>query len=551
MPRRTVFVDSRLLVQGTEVRSTVCVIGAGIAGLAIATELERAHIDTVVLESGGLGPDEATADLYRGENVGLPYVFADGSRYRYFGGSSNGWAGYSRPMAPIDFMARAWVPDSGWPIDERDLQPHVVRAHNHLGLDPFDYSLADWVARNGRNDVKRIPFRSNSQIEDILTRFSVPPNCGRRFRGSMESARHVRVHIYANVVELVLDTESDRLRHVSVKTLSGKQFTVRAEHFVLACGGIENARLMLASNRQVPQGLGNRYDLVGRFFADHPWLPVGRLQYVPQYRHNRLYDRMHQNKSKAVSVDGHYFGAQFALTQETQQREQLLNAHVNVASIFRGAGSHAAAAWMHLSRRFKGLPEASSSLMAELRTLAMTPAAAATFALARRLRLFGDVHLEVVCEPSPNRNSRVLLSTRRDRLGMPRVKVDWQMDELVKKTIDRTALIVAEELRMAGAGDVELFKPLVGNDWPQVPPAAWRNLGSWHHMGTTRMHESRSLGVVDRNCRVHDVANLYVAGSSVFPTYGANFPTMTIVALALRLSDHLGRLCRQTSTRSQ
>jgi choline dehydrogenase-like flavoprotein len=537
-----VFIDSRRIAAGTEVRTSVCVVGAGVAGIALALEFERAGIGAVVLESGGLRSDAASADLYRGENRGLPYVFADGSRYRYFGGSSNGWAGYCRPLADIDFERREWIPDSGWPIDGTVLDPHMRAAHELLDLGPLDYGLAEWVARLRRADVFRLPLAPESRLQDLMSRFSVPTSFRSRFKEAMQRARHVGVYLHANATNIELMTESAQVRCIEAKTLGGGRFSVVAQCYVLACGGIENARLLLASNRQLPEGLGNRYDLVGRYFADHPWLTVGRLRYSRAFRDNRLYDRMHQNKSKDVAVDGRFFGAQLALTPETQRRERILNAHLNLASIFRGADSRSATAWIRLARRVKGLPEVSSSLVADLRTLALTPSAAVTFALARRLRLFGDLHLEVVCEPTPNRNSRVTLSRRMDGLGMPRVVVDWQMDDLVKRSVDRTAAIAAEELEAAGIGQVELFTPLLEAGWPTQPPAAWRNLGSWHHMGTTRMHSSPSHGVVDRNARLHDVENLFVAGSSVFPTYGANFPTLTIAALAIRLAAHIGSI---------
>jgi choline dehydrogenase-like flavoprotein len=109
----------------------------------------------------------------------------------------------------------------------------------------------------------------------------------------------------------------------------------------------------------------------------------------------------------------------------------------------------------------------------------------------------------------------------------------------VLHTMDRTLALFADELRLAQVADIDLPPALSVTGLPPVPPRPWHNLGVWHHMGTTRMHDSAQLGVVDRNCKVHGINNLFVAGSSVFPTYGANFPTITIAALALRLADHL------------
>jgi choline dehydrogenase-like flavoprotein len=146
------------------------------------------------------------------------------------------------------------------------------------------------------------------------------------------------------------------------------------------------------------------------------------------------------------------------------------------------------------------------------------------------------VTLQAIVEAVPDPDSRVTLSAdKRDRFGMPRVKVEWRLGEQVQRTFDKTFSLLAQELQMAGIADVELDAPLEGRRWPA------KLEGTWHHMGTTRMHDSPHEGVVDRDCKVHGMSNLYVAGSSVFPTVGANFPTITIAALALRLAGHLVR----------
>jgi choline dehydrogenase-like flavoprotein len=171
--------------------------------------------------------------------------------------------------------------------------------------------------------------------------------------------------------------------------------------------------------------------------------------------------------------------------------------------------------------------------------MAAHPIDAAGFLLTRLLQprsLITDVKLQAIVEAAPNRDSRVTLSDRRDALGMPRVRVAWLLDDLVQRTFDRTFAILAEELRMSGVAQVKLDEPLEGRAWPAGLE------GTWHHMGTTRMHDSPREGVVDRHCAVHGVANLHIAGSSVFPSVGANFPTITITALALRLAERLADL---------
>jgi choline dehydrogenase-like flavoprotein len=182
-------------------------------------------------------------------------------------------------------------------------------------------------------------------------------------------------------------------------------------------------------------------------------------------------------------------------------------------------------------------------LSADLATIAAHPVDTIGFGLTRLLQpraLITDVKLQMIVEAEPNRDSRVSLAHERDRLGMPRVRVNWQLTELVKRTFDRTAQLLAQEWARTGVATMTLDEPLEGRAWPAGLE------GTWHHMGTTRMHDSPTQGVVDRDCRVHGMGNLYMAGSSVFPTVGANFPTITIAALALRLAAHVVQQLRST-----
>jgi choline dehydrogenase-like flavoprotein len=156
------------------------------------------------------------------------------------------------------------------------------------------------------------------------------------------------------------------------------------------------------------------------------------------------------------------------------------------------------------------------------------------------------VSFQVIVEPAPNPDSRVSLSsTQKDALGLPRIEVDWQLDTQVRRSADRSLALIANELRQSGIAHVTLDPLMELHGWPATLEAE----GTWHHMGTTRMHRDEKKGVVDADCKVHGFANFYIAGSSVFPTAGANFPTITITALALRLADQvIGQLKNASST---
>lgn len=537
------FCDAREGEDGKVLQSTVCIIGGGAAGISMALEFERRGIDAIVLESGGFKPDFETMDLHRGENVGIPYEFGDEFRSRFLGGGSNCWGGWCRPFDAEDFRPRDWVPHSGWPFGLDELLPYYERAHPVLRLGPVNYDMDYWVKAINRHDVRRMPLPSG-EVLDGVSQFSPPMRFGKAYRKTLKNAKHVRVFLYANVVDIETDPTGQTVRRVHTQTLSGRRMVVEARQFVLATGGIENARVLLASNKTHRSGLGNVNDLVGRYFMDHPRLKLGKITLREPWRRNKLYDAMFHYQNRIVAAQGTRIAAQLTVSHEVQRRERLLNGRIWFLSIFPGEGTNAADALIRMKFRLHGKVDPHHSFLRDLSTMLSEPLNTANFIAARQLQPVGflkemhfqmikEARFQMICEPTPNPDSRVMLSESRDQLGMPRARVDWRPDDQVKHTFDRSLAIVAKELVSAGIADVTLDPPLMDQDWPASLE------GTWHHMGTTRMHDSPKQGVVDRNCRIHGMANMFVAGSSVFPTAGANFPTFTLVALALRLSDHI------------
>lgn len=528
------------MAQGTTIATDVAIIGGGMAGLVIARSLAEQKIDSCVIESGGFEPDDATRDLYRGECVGIPYEFADGCRSRYLGGSSNCWGGWCRPMEPLDYERRDWVAHSGWPFGPEELAPYYEGALSILQLGPNNFDTDYWVNAINRPDVRRFPL-SGQRLADGVSQFSPPLQAGKAFRSELQDSRTITVLLYGNVTNIHTDGMSGAVEQLEVQTLSGHKHAVRARLFVLATGGIENARLLLASNTQAAAGLGNGHDLVGRFFMDHPRVTSGWVHLQPAWRANKLYDNKFQYQNDAVAANGTRIAAQLAAAPEVQRREGLLNARVVMTSIFPGEYDTCGAAIRRLRRRYEGAESSGPTLLQDLIAVARQPLRSAGFVAARVLQpqfLINGVRMQATVEPEPNPDSRVTLSANRDRLGMPRVRVDWRLTNNVKRTFDRIFALFREELQRSAIARVELDPEIGEGDWPET----FDPEGNWHHMGTTRMHDSPRQGVVDRNCLVHGTKNLYVAGSSVFPTAAADFPTITLTALALRLAQRLTRL---------
>jgi choline dehydrogenase-like flavoprotein len=537
------FVDARSLDEGTKIESDVCIIGAGVAGITLALELDRQGIPTCLLESGGFGPDDKTDDLNRGESADLPYSFADGCRSRFLGGSSNCWGGWCRPFDAVDFERRGWVRYSGWPITRADLEPHYKRTHDILKLGPYNYDPEYWERAITRTDVKRIPLPSG-RVVDTISQFSPPVRMGKVYYKALSRSTNVRVVLYANVTQIESTADAGSVRALRIATLSGRKHVATARQFVLATGGIENARLLLVSNTVHRAGLGNGHDLVGRFFMDHPRIYCGSITFAPAWARNKLFDAQYHSQNNAVSANGTRVAAQLSLTPAVQAEHRLSNARVWFSSVFYGDGTEGAETLSRLKRRLALTERPGSALARDLLTLAAHPIHATGFAMSRFVQahwLVRDVRFQAIVEPEPDPDARVTLSMDRDRLGVNRVRVGWRLGPLVRRTFDRNFAIVADELQRAGVAKVVLDEPLEGRtDWP----ASLDGQGTWHHTGTTRMHDSPHDGVVDRNCRVHGISNLYITGSSVFPTAGANFPTITICALALRLAEHLTSVTR-------
>ncbi|MDO4635960.1 MAG: GMC family oxidoreductase [Lautropia sp.] len=546
-------IDANELASGSVIQTQICIIGGGAAGITMGLTFEKAGIDTVILESGSYVRDEATADLYRGPSVGIPYDFSDGTRSRYLGGSSNCWGGFCRPWDQIAFERRPWVNASGWPIGRAELEPYYQRSHAVLHVPSDDYKLQDWVGQTGEatrgkstglsSKAASYPFDPD-KIEEIISQYSPPLKLGEAYREDLKAARHVKLYLKANVVEIQCNPWGGAVESVKVRTLKGVSATVQAKVFVLASGGIENARLLLASNRQQSAGIGNRYDLVGRYFQDHPRFLNGIVEFAEPYRHNPLFDIKFHCIVNKVNIGGVDISGQMRIPYKVQEERGLLDAQMWFRSLYAGEGTNVVRALYRLRQRVRGKWSPLVGLSEDLGLIFSHPMDSLAYTVAHStgsLKMVRHVTMELIAEPEPDPNSRVMLSDDLDALGMRRTKIDWRLSQRVKDTVDTSFELLARELE-----DKKIAKVTLG---PRINDVGWPAdmEGTYHHMGTTRMSDSPREGVVDRDCKIHGMDNFYIAGSSVFPTSSSNNPTMTLIALALRLSDHLVEQFRSKS----
>ena len=481
----------------------VCVVGGGPAGVSLARKLASTGLRVALIEGGGLEFSQQSQDLYAGEVIGQEYYPTDATRLRFFGGTSNHWGGRCRPLEANDFVAHPYHPLSGWPITKTDLDPYAAETDDILDLPDADV-FPDRTDQYAGEDMTIIRFRQ-----------SPPTRIGEKYRGEIEASQAITLALNANLVDLELDPALRTVTGAALKsyTPGDPGFTVAARCYCLCMGGLENPRFLLNMSRQIPVGIGNQNDLVGRFFAEHLAYKVGRVLFEDEVPTRRGYE------PAPVLMDAEEI-LNFNMLVDTKGREFTKELARSVACSSDFAERLAAAVLgRSLNCEFGGIGEYFENLNADDRHI-------------------GSIGL--IIEQSLNRDSRVLLTDEVDIFGLRKLALDWRFSELDQHTLQTAAMLIAERFADRRVGRVQL------SDWVLAEPFVWPQMsdgkgevGLHHHLCTTRMSRDPRTGVVDANCRVHGMSNLYVAGSSVFATGGHANPTYTIVQLTLRLGDHL------------
>jgi choline dehydrogenase-like flavoprotein len=536
---------------GEAVSADICIAGAGAAGIALALELAASGRTVLLLESGGMKAETQTQRLYEGEVAderlhSLPHRY----RQRRFGGSTTIWGGRCVPFDEIDFEARDYVPGSGWPIGLATLLPFYPRANQLCEAGDFQYRVADAFQRPLRPMIEG--FRSDHFSTDSLERFSCPTDFGARYGEQLRKAANVRVLLHANVTTIKFHPNGEAVESVLVRTLTGKQFTARAACFVLAAGGLEVARLLLANRDTWPQGIGNDHDVVGRHYMCHIAGTVGTL------KQSGGTDRVWHGYD--VTGDGIYCRRRIALTAQTQRQLQIGNfigrlhhpritdpAHrtavLSALQLAKGLISYEYGKRLHGEERTsvrRWMGHMGNVLRGPHEVLAFGHHMVRDRFLAKRKfpsiivkSTAGHYSLDFHAEQEPSASSRVSITAQRDELGLPRLLVDWCYTHGDVQTVHKAVQLFAQDIAQSGIGVFEYDPYSI-----ELEMSRYGAYGG-HHLGTARMGADRRTSVVNSDCRIHGVRNLYVAGGAVFPTSSQANPTLTIVALALRLGSHL------------
>ncbi len=498
----------------------VCIAGGGAAGISIARHLIGSQLKVMLLEAGGLDYEDECQAIYQGSNIGHPYFDLDVTRLRYFGGSTNHWAGECAPLDPIDMEKKAWIPYSGWPITRASLDSWYSQAQSIIGLGDYNY---DHITASPKG-TPYLQF-AEDKLAHKVWRFSEPVNYfGETFRDELGRATNVDVWLHANLIDIETEENGSHVTGFKISTLSGKMASVRAQYFILALGGLENPRLLLNSVSAKPAGLGNDRDLVGRFFADHLNGVAGEVA-VSSSGWEQAYDYIQFNDIRGRT--------KVRASPKAQSARGLLNSAAQLGE--KPTARNTSPGYKALRRIRNDL--AQGQFPEDLGKRIKDVAADLDGIWDGLAEYFLDQHvyIEVEAEQAPNPDSRVTLVNDRDALGLKRMQLDWRLSAMDRESIRGLVQLIGEEAGRLGIGRAMTAEWLMdgGDSWPD------HQLGGNHHIGTTRMADDPSKGVVDADCRVFGINNLFIAGSSVFPTSGSANPTLTIVALALRLADHI------------
>jgi len=545
--------DANTVPRNACLYAEVCVIGSGAAGIALALTLSDKGKSVLLLEAGYDREDSRTQALYEGEvsNEKL-HSPPDKYRQRRFGGSTPIWGGRCVPFDPIDFDTRSYVPFSGWPISYKDVSPFYPAANVWAEAGRCQYD-ADEVF--GLASVPMIRgFVSPVVYTNSLERFSCPTNFSKRYRNRLQRAVNVRVMLGANCTAIRLQPNGQQVQGIDVATLSGNRFSVNAKMFALAVGGLETPRLLLASRDVSAAGIGNEYDVVGRYYLCHIAGSVGLLTIKGSTNVVR--------HGYEVAPDGVYCRRRLSLAPSEQRRLGLANmvARLHFSGIADPSHRNGVLSGLYLAKNLisyeygKRLDDGGTATFAtylrHLRNVLTDPVDTSAFLLhwltkhTYAERKFPSVilrnktnrfALEINGEQIPQATSRVALIDATDELGVRRLRVDWRYSPLDIDSVRRTLDVFASEFERCNIGSFQYNRDALGEDLMRY------GAFGGHHIGTARMGNDVRTSVVDANCKVHSVDNLFVAGSAVFPTSSQANPTLTIIALSLRLADHMAR----------
>jgi len=507
----------------------ICIVGSGVAGLLLAKEFLNTDTKVLVLEGGGKKDELQSQKLYQSDVVGLEHDGVHNGRFRVYGGSSTRWGGQLMTSRKQDFETKDYIPFSGWPISKNELDSYYPRAEAIMRVNDKSYESDLW------NDLDTQPIHFNS--DSFQYRFSKWASFKNRnlakYVGPLcKISSNVNILLHANATEIMLNNESDSVESITIKSYKGKQASIKAKTFIICAGTIDTARLLLASKSTSKNGVGNDNDLVGRYFQDHISYRVARLKPTETKTFSETFSPFYRSSTM--------HSCKLDLSPQAQDEQKC--SHVMGHVVFDYSEESGFYEFRRVLRAVQSKKNPLPSPMGAWRMLRFVDdlfrLVVGALIVGRRFApKSSKSYLQLEVEQYPNPESRVMLSEDTDELGMPRVILDWQLTGDEKQSMKNYINLFKPDWNRLNLGDAnwEIAKDLFeeGDEWLK------ECRDTYHQTGTTRMSNNPDEGVVDSNCKVHGINNLYIGSCSVFPTGGTANPTLTMMAICMRLADFL------------
>ena len=504
----------------------VCIVGAGAAGIVLAAELSRQGKRVLLLESGGGKEEETIQQLNHSERTGQALKAVHPGRFRALGGTTIRWGGQIQEMQEQDFQTRSGIPGSGWPIAKSALTPYYERAFEAEGLLPL-LRTDEEVWRQVGTTAPDL----GHEIVPYFTRWCPEPNFARLYHGALASD-NISVVLHATVCELLLDESGEGVSGVRCRNFAGHEQVFQAASYVLCLGMVETINLLLQPLEQGQTAPWQQNGWLGRCVQSHIDYNAARVVAIDRKKLARVFPNIY--------LKGRKYHPKLRIAADRQREEGILNiagaiSFISLGSVEQDVRQMKSAARNLLRGNWSAIGVRNT--IPALRRLPILLRLAYSFYVSHRAYWPKDVTywLRVHCEQEPLSASRITLSPERDALGMFRSRIDWQVSPLEWKTIQRFTQMVQNALETAGLATLEPQPELALEDGHRHVTFD----DSYHWMGGTRMAASAVEGVVDTDLKLHGVRNAYVCSASVYPASGFANPVHTLLALAIRLADHL------------
>lgn len=521
-------INTNLYNSNISLNADVCILGAGVAGIVLANELMPYFKNIALIESGGIDYSVETQSLYAAETKHELFPDTSTSRLRMLGGSSNHWENSTETFDPIDFEKREWVDNSGWPINYSDISDYYTKAAQYCGVGEDGYKVDTWEKLLNKKDL----FFKSNLIDTGITKNGIPPTrFFEKYGDKLINNNNITVYKNANVTNIIYEPDSQKVKTITFQSFNKIRHNISANAFIMCFGGIENARIMLEFNSKYNNVLGNQNDNVGRYLMEHPTIRAAHLYPFKKEDFPLYKGAMHEGKGIVGNLK---------LSASSLRKNKSLNMRMYLHSQSKLTLSHGVSSLHILSEHARDFDIADNfgthlfNIIKDIGTVSDTISRKKfDHQLFDDSDAFGGFQVIAMMEQTPYRNNRIKLGSEKDIFGIRKIIIDWKVTQKDKDMAWKSLEILANSVGEEALGRVRLLKERDTRIWKS-------QLGfSHHHIGTTRMGFSEKNGVVDLNQRVFGTKNLYISGSSVFPTGGHVPPTLTIVALTIKLADHI------------